>query len=374
MLSALEGAAGAFIVLAVLVDVFLSVIVPRAVGRRYRLSAHIVPPLWRVWRALAINVRDEDRRENVLATFAPLVLVALLAMWVAGLVIGYGIILYAVREQLRPVPDLGASLYFAGSSLLTIGYGDIVPIASFPRIVSLAAAASGLGVLAVTTAFLFQLFSAFQQREVFVVSLSTQAGQPPSGVTLLENHARLGIVDDLGNVFTEGQRWSAQVMESHMAYPMLSYFRSSHDHESWVATLGALLDAATLMVSAVDGGPIGKAKLMNGMGRHATHDLGQYFSLPTGSSVGVERHEFEVARARLAEAGYRLTSADEAWERFASLRATYATPLDAMARWWRIPPAEWVGDRSLLPVRHLAPAALISSPAPPQPVSRASER
>jgi hypothetical protein len=350
-----EGLAGASIVFFLLLDVFLSVIVPRAVGRRYRLSAYLTAPVWRCWRFAALRFTDSEKREDFLATYAPLVLVGLLAIWVAGLVLGYGLLLFAIREELRPIPSFGGALYFAGTSLLTIGYGDVVPAQAFARIVSVVAATSGLAVLALVTAFLFQVFAAFQQREVFVVMLGTRAGAPASGVTLLENYAQLGIVADLADVFEEGQRWSAQMLETHMAYPILSYFRSSHDYESWVGALGALLDATTLLLTTIDEMPAGHAELMNVMGRHAARDLGHYFRLESGSNVGVERAEFDVARERLAAAGYRVIEADAAWETFASLRATYATVLDAMARYWRIPPAQWVGDRSLLPVHPVIP-------------------
>jgi hypothetical protein len=350
-----EGLAGACIVFFLLLDVFLSVVVPRAVGRRFRLSAYLTVPVWFCWRSAALRFSDSEKREDFLATYAPLVLVGLLATWVAGLVLGYGLLLFAVREELRPIPGFGGALYFAGTSLLTIGYGDVVPAQAFARMVSVVAATSGLAVLALVTAFLFQIFAAFQQREVFVVTLGTRAGAPASGVTLLENYARLGIATDLDDLFEEGQRWSAQVLETHMAYPILSYFRSSHDYESWVSALGALLDATTLLLTTIDGTPAGHAELMNVMGRHAARDLGHYFRLESGSNIGVERAEFDAARDRLVASGYRVTEADAAWESFARLRSTYATVLDSMARYWRIPPAQWVGDRSLLPVHQVIP-------------------
>jgi hypothetical protein len=363
-----EGLAGGLIVVGILVDVFQAVIVPRAVGRRFRISPYFSVPVWRLWRRIAIGIADQDRREDFLATYAPAILVGTLILWVGGLVFGYGLILYAARDGLRPHPHFGTAVYFAGTSLLTIGYGDIIPTTALTRAVSLAAAASGLGVLAITTAFLFQLFSAFQTREIFVVTFSTRAGQPPSGVTLLENYARLGIVADLADVFEEGQRWSAHVLENHMAYPSLSYFRSSHDDESWVGALGALLDASTLVLTTVADVGVGHAKLMNGMGRHVTHDLGNYYGLEGGRGPGVERREFDVAYARLADAGYAMREAEDAWQQFSGLRSTYAMSLNAMAQYWRIPPVQWIGDRSILPPRHIVPAA-----ASPEPVEAATE-
>ncbi len=343
---------GTLTVVLVLNDVFQSVIVPRAVGRRYRISSNITLPSWQLWRRYALRIDDTERREDFLGTFAPLMLVVFLIVWVAGLVFGYGLLFDALAGQVRPRPGFGAALYFAGTSLLTIGYGDFVPLTGAARFLALAAGASGFGTVAVVTAFLFSLFGAFSRREVFVILFGARAGAPPSGVTLLETYARLGMRADLPDIFKEGQHWAADVLESHLAYPILAYFRSPHDYESWVGALGAVLDASTLLLTAVRNESFGHARLMNDIGRHLTHDLGRYFALDVRYAVGVERSEFDTARERLRDAGFDVIDGDSAWEAFATLRRFYAAPLDAMTRYWRIPPAQWVGDRSTLPARH----------------------
>jgi hypothetical protein len=351
-----EGLAGAAIVVVMLLDVFQAVIEPRPTGYRFRVSARISRIGWPIWRWAAQRIEDSERRENFLGTFAPLAMIVFLAVWVSGLILGYGLLLHSIRDGLRPPVGFLGALYFAGTSLLTIGYGDIVPVGASARIVSIVAGASGFGVVAVVTAFLFQIFGAFQQREVYVVTFGTRAGAPPSGVTLLEKYARLGMMADLAGVFEEGMRWTAQTLESHLSYPILGYFRSTHDYESWIGTVGALLDATTLLLTTVVDGPFGHAKLVNDMARHLTHDLADYFRMDTGPAVGIEREEFDAARRRLAEAGLEVRDADGAWTEFGRLRSTYATALNAMARFWEVPPAEWVGDRSLLPQRHMTPA------------------
>ena len=351
VLRVFEIVAGATVVVAMLVDVFQSVILPRATDRRWRVSAYVTRITWQLWRVRAPNIADEGRREDFLGTYAPLALTLYLAMWVAGLILGYGAIFYGLREYVKPVPSFGESLYFAGSSLLTIGYGDFVPVGGPARWLAIFAGASGFGVVAVGTAFLFQIFASFQQREIFVVTLGSRGGAPASGVTLLETYARFEMARDVDQVFEEGQRWAAMVMESHLAYPILAYFRSSHDAESWVGTIGALLDASTLYLTLVDGLPKGHAAMMNHTGRHMVHDLAHYFTLGTEpGSAGIDATEFENARVRLLEAGLPVRSTEDAWERFAEIRQTYAAPLNAMASWWRIPPAQWVGDRSLIHV------------------------
>jgi hypothetical protein len=346
VLEFLAGVTGLALLVAALADVFQSVIVPRSVGGRYRPSVLLSRRGWRIWRDAALRLRDAERREDTLALFAPSILMLFLAAWVAMLIVGYGLVFWALRAELRPHPSLGSAIYFAGTTLTTIGYGDIVPVAPLTRLVALCAAASGLGVVAIVATFLFQSFAAFQRREAFVVTISVRTGAPPSGLEFVKNHVRLDLVDDIGPLLRETQRWISEVMETHLAYPILSYFRSSHDDESWVGTLGALLDASTLLITTVDLDHRGQAELTLRAGAHLVHDFANFFSLPSGDEAGVEYDEFVAAYRALREMGVPLHPLEDAWPAFAAKRASYATPLDAMARWWRIPPARWIGDRS----------------------------
>jgi hypothetical protein len=333
-------------------DIFRSVILPRATGVPFRLSAWMVRLTWAVWKRVALGIEDSDRREEILGAYAPLALVGFLLLWAAGLILGYGFIFYGLRFEIHPTPNLGEATYYAGVSFLTIGYGDFVATSGLARFISLVAGGNGFAVVAIVTSFLFSIFGAFATRENFVVTFAVRGGAPPSGVTLLETYARLGITADLDAVFEEGLRWSAAVLESHLAYPILAYFRSSHDYESWVGALGALLDASTLQLTLLEGAPVGHAKLYNEMARHLVRDLSSYFRFKQGDVPGVERAEFEIARERLRDAGLAVRETDDAWEKFVKLRSAYATPLNETATYFRIPPAQWIGDRSYLSQPH----------------------
>lgn len=321
-------------------------IVPRSVGGRWRPSAYVSRLGWRAWKAGALGIRDAERREDTLALYGPVLLVTLLALWVGLLVLGYGLVFWALRGGISGHPGFDGCIYFAGSTMLTIGFGDIVPQWGIARFAALCAAASGLGVVAVVTAFLFQTFAAFQRREAFVMTVSERTGAPPSGVEFILQHVRLAIASDIGDVLRDAQQWISEVLETHLAYPSLTYFRSSHDDESWVGTLGALLDASTLLITTVELGFRGEAELTLRAGTHLVQDFGAFFRLPHEESAGVEREEFAVAYRAMGDAGITLRPLDEAWDAFSSTRTRYAAALDAMARWWRIPPARWVGDRS----------------------------
>ncbi len=346
---ALELLLGAFLVLVVLSDVFQAVVVPRPTRGGQRIARGVVALTWRLVRALARASEPSPRRERVLGYYAPLVVVLILVVWVAGLTFGYGLVFHALREQIRPVPaDLGTAIYFAATSLLTIGFGDVVATDGAARSVAIVAAGTGLAVVALTITFLFSLYASFQRREVLVATLDARGGAPPSGVTLLETALRLDLLDDLGRTFGAWEGWSAEVLETHVAYPVLAFFRSTHDNESWVGAIGAVLDASTLLLTTVEGGPKGAAHILHDIGVHLVEDLTSYFGIGHEADTGVERAEFDAARERLAAAGYRLGDAEESWRAFSALRARYAGGLIAMARFWAVPPAQWIGDRTAL--------------------------
>jgi hypothetical protein len=356
------GVVGMAVVVLMGSDIFQSVIVPRPTNA-WRPSALIARNGWRFATAVGTRLLDADRREALYGIYAPMLLVGLLAFWVAGLTLGFGLTFFALRSELRPEPQsYWASVYYAGSSLLTLGYGDIVAQRGAARAVSLAAAWVGLATFAIVTAFLFLLFGAFQRRETFILTLRERIGAPPSGVDLIERLAKLDMLDDLGPIFGRAEEWMADLMESHLAYPVLSYFRSAHDNQSWVGTIGALLDASTLVITTVDAGNVGQAKMLSGIGRHLVGDYVQYYRLFSRRDlqleVGIERAEFDGAYDRLAQRGLSLHERDAAWAAFASIRASYAVPLNAMAQYFRIPPALWIGDRSLIATRH-APVPVV---------------
>ena len=348
-MSLAEVVAGALVIGLVLYDVFQAVIVPRPSTSGIGLARYIVATSWRLWRRYGETLSRADKRERRLGAYAPFILVFLLFFWGATLILGYGLVLDGLRDQVSPrPPDLWTSLYFAGTSLITIGFGDVTPVGPAARIVALAAGATGLVLVALAITLIFSLYGSFQRREVLVVTLDSPAGAPPSGVELLESMGRLRLIDDLPALFLSWEKWSAEVLDSHLAYPLLCFFRSSHDNESWVSALGALLDAATLCLTTVEGCPEGHAKLLLAIGAHLVEDVSKYFRITHEHGVIVERSEFDAARTRLAEAGWRLRDAERSWSDFQRIRGRYAGDLEGMARFWAVPPAQWIGDRSTL--------------------------
>ena len=345
----LEFLAGLALSVYILNDVFQSVVVPRSTPSRFRISRLVIVNGWRLMRAAALRSRTAGSRERMLGTFAPMILILLLVIWITSLIIGFGLMLYAFRDSTTPpIANLGTAIYTAGTSLLTISFSNIVAGSGGARLVSIAAGMAGLGTIALAISFLFSIYATFQRREVLVVTLDARAGAPPSGVNLLETMAKLGMTNELPALFADWEKWAAEVLDTHIAYPLLAYFRSSHDNESWISALGAVLDATTLVLTTVEDGPHGPGKMMFAMGTHLVEDLGRFFRRQGDHEVGVERYEFDQAREALAAVGWELRPAEDSWKGFSRLRAQYAGTLNNMAKWWAIPPTQWIGDRSFV--------------------------
>jgi len=339
----------------VLWDVFETIVVPRPTPGWFRIGRYVIRFAWRALRTAA-DWRGGEARDRWLGLFAPGATILLLFTWLLGLVVAFGLILYALRGDLSPQPpDLATALYFAASSILTIGYGDIVANEGFARIVVVASAAVGLGVVALVVTFLFSLFGSYQRRESSVVLLQAKAGSPPSAVVVLENLARMDLIDHLPEFLGGWERWEVEVLDSHVAYPLLGYFRSSHDNLSWISALGAVLDTATLVSTTILDVPRGQAELVIALGDHLVEDISN-LGFHRGTASRIAREDFDAVHARLETAGYHLEPADEAWPAFAAVRAGYETRLEQMANYWAVPNVSWLGSED--PLRspaHVAP-------------------
>lgn len=352
MLNLCELLLGVIIIAIVLFDVFQSVVVPRSTPRSFRILPLVVRTIWPMWRKIGQRQGSLQRCDYLLGIFAPLALTLGLLIWVLALILGYGLILHALGSQIRPViNNFGSALYLAGTSLFTLGFGDFVAIGA-ARIVVLSAAASGVAVISLVIALLFSLYNSLQRREVLVVLLDSRAGTPPSAVRLLETYARFNMLGELPLTFAAWEVWSAEVFESHRAYPILPYFRSTLENNSWISAIGVMLDTCTIVLTTIESDSYGAAHFMYSIGCHVVLDLYHLFGLSTVDEVGCQREQFEQVKTRLARAGFQLRNPPEdAWHSFAKMRSTYGGALNALAKHFATP-NQRLGDATAVPDRH----------------------
>ena len=327
---------GSIIVVSTLVDIFQSVVVPRPTRGSLRLAPLLLDGMWPLWKWIALRFLPAKYRAALLGIYAPLTVVILLLVWGIALIFGYGLLFLALHGEIQPrLNDLGTALYFAGTSLLTIGFGDIVATGGITRVLALCAGASGLVIASSVISIFFSLYSSLGHREVLVTMLHNRAGSPPSGVILLETYAHLKMLEDLPGFLSAWEEWSTEVLIGSLSYPVLPYFRSIRPYESWVSALGALLDPATLIISCIEDGPAGPAHLLYRSGCQLVNDLKDYFKIsPAQAQVWTPRSSFEEAYTRLKSAGYCLADPEPALASFIQLRSAYVEALHSLMKYW----------------------------------------
>lgn len=305
-----EFGVGATINAFTLVDVFSTILVPgptrTGIGIAALLSRLVLPAARRLARPLKV---PGTRPSN---SFAPLLFMLVTLFWLLLLLAGYGLMFNASAALFRPrLATIGDAVYVAGSSLLTLGVSE-VDARGFARWLILAAALSGFGVITATVSFIVQIQSGLHQREPHVLSLAGVAGRPPTGIHILEIYAELGLVADLPGFFAGWRHWANEVLHSHVSYPVLCYFHSADAEGDWLAALGAVLDAATMLIAFGGREGHGDAVLMHRSGARAAAMLCDVFKLDDARSPGHDMADYAALLAHFRAAGYRTVAADGA--------------------------------------------------------------
>jgi hypothetical protein len=341
--------AGVAVVLIILWDAFETIILPRRVTRRIRLTSLFYRSIWIVCSGLVRTVRNGKRRDKLLATFGPLSLLLLLVMWATGLIFGYALLHWGLETKLNLPEETGnfaTYLYVSGETFFTLGYGDIVPQLTVGRLISVVEAANGFGLLAIVIGYLPVLYQAFSRREVNIALLDARAGSPSSAAEMLRRHGESGQLHDLTPVLHEWEHWSAELLESHLSYPVLCYFRSQHDNQSWLSSLTTILDTCALVMVGVGNTPVWQAKLTFAMARHAVVDLAQIFrTKPSSPEVGsgrLEPHDLERIREMLARYNASFQDGEAADKKLAELRSMYEPYVCALSEMLLMPLPPWI--------------------------------
>ncbi len=338
-------AAGAALILVILWDAFETIILSRRVSRRFRLTRLFYRTLWTPWRAVAKGVPEGNRRENVLMIFGPLSLILLLAAWALGLIVSFGLLHWGLGSQLTGPSGLTGfreDLYMSGTNFFTLGLGDVTPKTAVARALTVLESGMGFAFLALVIGYVPMISQAFSRREVNISMLDARAGSPPTAAQLLRRHS--SDEEDLHDLLRDWERWSAELLESHVSFPVLSYFRSQHDNQSWVAALTTILDACALAVARIENGPTRTARLTFAMASHAVKDLCAVFHLtpafpPSDRLPGEERERLE---AFVTASGFRLRGDEKSLAKLAAMRAMYEPYVHALAVFLLMPLPAWV--------------------------------
>jgi hypothetical protein len=333
---------GMAIIWVVLLDAFETVVLPRRVLRNFKLTAYFYRRTWIPWRGMARRIKKPSRQQNFLGYFGPFSLILLLGFWAAGLILGFALIQYGIggHEQISGEQlTFGKILYHSGETFFTLGYGDILPNSAGARALSVVESGMGFAFLGVVTGYIPVVYSSFSKREIQISMLDARAGSPPSAAELLVRLA--GRSEDPGmsqslldEVLRDWERWAAELLEAQISYPVLTFFRSQHSNQSWLAALTTMLDVSSLVLTGIEGVHPGQAKLTFAMARHAAVDLAQVVNA-TYDAAPPERMtdaEYEALRSALDAAGLQLRSDEYGHQKLAKLRAMYEPYVHSTAR------------------------------------------
>jgi hypothetical protein len=329
------GLVGFLLILVVLLDGFETVLLPRRVAHAFRFTSLYYRTVWPLWKFLSRFWRQRRRRDGFLSMFGPLSMLGLLAAWVAALIFGFTLLYWSSGDQLHAnqEADFGTYLYLSGVTFFTLGYGDVTPQGPLGRTIAVVEAGGGFGFLALLIGYVPVFYQAFSRREISISLLDARAGSPPSAGQFLLRMANADRSMAHGPFLSEWERWSAELLESHLSFPFLSFYRSQHDNQSWLATLTYILDTSAILIAAVKGPATGQAQLTFAMARHAAVDLALVFQTPPRRPEPERLTADQCQRLHLAllEAGLKINDGPAVQARLVELRGMYEPFLTALA-------------------------------------------
>jgi hypothetical protein len=342
--------AGIVCLFTALFDAFQTVILPRRATGRFRITRLYFILTWWPWAQVAGRVREPRQRETALSYYGPLSLILLIAVWAAGLVLGFALLFSSLRAPIQDPqhshPGFFSDLYLSGTTIFTLGLGDLTPHSPWARLLVVLESGIGLGFLALVIGYFPVLYGAFSRREVNISLLDARAGSPPTAAELMRRHAFEGGSEALNVLLIEWERWSAELLESHISYPLLCYFRSQHSNQSWIGALTAVLDICALLIAGVQEHAARQAQLTFAIARHAVVDIAQIFSLPPATDMEdrLPPERFDELYKMLCQSGVRVCRDGESMARLRKMRHLYEGYSVALSRHLRMPLPPWVAD------------------------------
>ena len=363
--------AGVICLWIVLLDAFQTIILPRRATGRFRLTRIFYISTWRPWAFFARRIRKPARRETAFSYYGPLSLIVLLVVWAAAMVLSFGLIFYALGSPFKEEgkqPNFPSDLYVSGTTLFTLGLGDVIPQTQSARAFTILESGTGLGFLAVVMGYFPVLYSAFSRREVSISLLDARAGSPPTAAELLRRHSHQGAEQALTVLLMEWERWSAELLESHISYPLLCYFRSQHTNQSWLSALTAILDTSALLISGIRAHEARQAQLTFAMARHALVDLTQILGLQPAHDAAerLPAEHYQRLYDLLSQSGVDLCRDSLSGERLREMRALYEGYAEALSKYLFMPLPRWFAEHpqkdNWMTVRKLRVEAEVANP------------
>jgi hypothetical protein len=335
---------GAIIIAVTLWEAFETVVLPRRVARRWRVVVLFYRATWLPWRATARLIKKTKPRETFLSYYGPLSLLLLFVFWAAALVVGFACLYYNAANSGASHRDFDTCLYLSGTTFFTLGLGDVVPHLRVERILAVCESGLGFGFLALVLSYLPVIYQAFSRREVNIVLLDARAGSPPTAAEILRRHTGPRGLESLERLLRDWEHSAAEILEGHVSYPSVSYFRSQHSNESWLGALTAILDTSALLLASAENTVSRQARLTFAICRHTVVDLAQLFNAPPRRPAADRLPPAELNRlaAVLAQTGYQIRDDEVLVTKLTKLREMYEPYLQALSDFLYMDVPPWI--------------------------------
>jgi hypothetical protein len=349
-------ACGFFLLAIVLLDAFQTIILPRRPVGRLRITRLFFLVTWYPWTRLIAIVPVRKSRDQMFSAYGPLALLLLFVVWAFLLLSAYALVYFGLKtsfadpsQPITALQHLRSSFYVSGTTLFTLGLGDVQPSGQTARALIVMEAGTGLGFIALVIGYVPVLYTAFSTREISIALLDARAGSPPTAGELLLRHNFSGGHEALTELLTEWERWAAGMLETHISYPILCYYRSQHDNQSWLAAVTTILDTCALLITTIEGPSSRQAQLTFAIARHVLVDLGHVFhredierAYRESAPVRLHDDEFSQLCDLLGEAGFSLCSSLDTRARLAAIRKLYEPHALSMADYLHLELPRWV--------------------------------
>jgi Ion channel len=346
LLSWSELVLGLLICTGVFWDGFATTVLPRTVAPMRRLSGKFTRYSWWLWSRVSRKMTQPELRLNFLAVYGPLSVMILLVLWGGLIVLGFALIYQGLGDRLQVTDGrggFGTLLYMSGSTFLTLGLGDVTCTDPIGRTFILLEAASGYVFLAIIITYMPLLDQAYGSREIGNMLIHSRAGRPPGAIQFLRNYSGSDREEVLRGNLREAERWMAEILESHLSHPVLSFYRAQHEGQAWLLSVMTVLDSSALLIAGGQGLPAAQARLTYRMGLRLLVDLMRALGIQPDPKYRERLTEADLPDliAVLDVSSLPLTLSPAATSELLRLARRYDLYLVTLSHWLVIPLPPW---------------------------------
>lgn len=343
---------GVAVIVIVLVDAFETIILPRRVNRRIRFSRLFYRIFWRIWKKGKKLYKSGNDTKAYLGVFGPLSLIILLSIWAIALIFGFALINFGVQTDIASphgARDFITYLYLSGGTFFPVELVDTYTLQDPGKFLAIIEGGMGFGFLAIIIGYLPVLYQAFSKREVNINLLDSYAGSPPSALYFLQQFSKGNNIDELKPQLEKWEGWCAELLETHLSYPVLAYYRSQHDDQSWIAALTMILDTSTIILVSKNDSLHTYAKSTFAIARHAAVDLTQayYLNPQNFPQDKLSKKDIFTLRKLLKESDFSIREGEKNEEKLLFLRNLYEPYIHALSDFFLMSITPLVTERKI---------------------------